>query len=209
MEKYVKLDKKDVVRRYRNLPIYLRLHRRHDVPPAPWPCISWRTRYSTAPNQNRRFYCTDADGYWAIPTSLALEMLEEAEEKGMLDEKYSDRQIRHGGDNNTVIISHHLNLQVDYVIRKEEIDNITTADEKETWGDDPIFLVVEVPDGTWRKIMIVNPKTKDCTFRSTTTSVGYKPVIVEGMCHPWRMDNAMQDASAAMMRQFLQVLREL
>ena len=209
MEKYTKLDIGDVIRRHTNLPIYLRLHRRNDVPPTPWPCISWRTRYSTAPNQNRRFYYTDADRYWAIPSSLALDMLEEAEEKGMLDEKYRDRQVRHGGDNNTVICSHHLNLQVDYVIRKEEINNITAEDEEENWGDDPIFVVVEVPDRTWRKIMIVNPKTKYCTFRSTTKSVDYKPVIAEGMCHPWRMDNAMQDASAAMMKQFLQVLREL
>ena len=209
MEKYTKLDKDDVIRRYRDLPIHLRLHRRNDVPPEPWACMSWRTRYSTAPTQNRRFYYTNANGYWAIPTSLALEMLDEAEEKGMLDEKYCDRQIRHGGDNNSVIVSHDFNLQVNYAIRKREIDNITAQGEEETWGDDPIFVVVEVPDGTWRKIMIVNPETKDCTFRSTTTSVDYKPVILEGMRCPWRMDNAMQDASTATMRLFLQVLREL
>ena len=209
MEKYTRLDKGDVIRRYRNLPINLRLHKRNDVPPTPWPCISWRTRYSTAPDQNRRFYRTDADGYWTFPASVALDMLEEAEERGMLDDKYRDRQVRHGGDNNTVICSHQFNLQVDYKIGKEEITHITTADEEETWGIDPLFVVVEVPDGMWRKIMIVNQKEGLCTFRSTTKDTSYKPTITEGMSAPWRMDNAMQDASAAMMRQFLQVLRGL
>ena len=209
MEKYARLDKKDVIRRHRNLPIHLRLHRRIDVPPTPWPCISWRTRYSTAPNQNRRFYRTHDDGYWTIPISLALEMLEEAEKEGMLDEKYRDSQIRHGGDNNTIICSHQFDLRGDHEVRKGEINIITTENEQGTWGGDPIFIVVEVPDRTWRKAMIINSKTGTCTFRSTTKVGDYAPVIVEGMSNPWRMDNAMQDASVAMMQQFLQVLREI
>ncbi len=209
MEKYTRLDKDDVIRRYGDLPIYLRLHRRNDVPPTPWPCISWRTRYATAPHQNRRFYRAHEDGHWTIPASLALDMLEEAEEEGMLDERYRDSQFRHGGDNNTVICSHQFDLQVDYEIKKGEISTITAENEEGAWGDDPIFIVVEVPDRTWRKIMIVDSKIGNCTFRSTTRNCDYTPVIVEGMCSPWRMDNAMQDASVAMMRQFLQVLRGL
>ena len=205
MEKYTKLDKDDVVRRYGNLPIHLRLHRRSDVPPEPWTCISWRTRYSTAPNQNRRFYYTNANGYWATPTSLALDMLEEAEEKEMLDERYDDPQTRHGGTDNEIIDSRELNLQD----RRNALDSITTENETGDWSLDSVFTIIEVPDGSWRKVMIVDIERGLCTFRSTTTDTLYKPIIRDGMTYPWLMDNAMQDASTAMMREFLRVLREL
>ena len=205
MEKYTKLDKDDVIRRYKGLPIYLRLHTRNDVPPTPWPCISWRTRYSTAPNQNRRFYHTEADGFWAMPVSLALDMLEEAEGNGMLDERYDDPQTRHGGTDNTIIESRISSLQE----RQDDLEFIITENEVGDWGTDPIFITIEVPDGSWRKIMIVDLDRGLCTFRSTTKDLSYKPIIKEGMTYPWMMDNAMQDASTAMMREFLRVLREL
>ena len=54
--------------------------------------------------------------------------------------------------------------------------------------------------------MIVDAAREFCTFRSTTTDVGYMPVIAGPHLNPWRMDNAMQDASTAMTRMFLNVL---
>ena len=167
--------------------------------------LSWRTRYASG-RSNRRFYYTNADGYWRIPVSVALRLLELAERKGLLDEIYDDPQVRHSGSDNNTIDSRQFGTNVQEVRRAfAEI-----ADESEDWGQHPIFIVVEVPDGTWRKIMVVDSKREFCTFRSTTTDglygqLTYRPRLTS----PWVMDNAMQDASAAMMRQFLEVLREI
>ena len=86
-------------------------------------------------------------------------------------------------------------------------DSIICDEGEPEWGDDPLFVVIQVPDGQWRKIMIVDTTREFCTFRSATMDVGYKPVIADPRLQPWRMDNAMQDASTAMIREFLDVLR--
>ena len=130
---------------------------------------------------------------------------EEAEEKGMLDERYDDPQTRHGGTDNEIIDSRELNLQD----RRNALDSITTENETGDWSLDSVFTIIEVPDGSWRKVIIVDIERGLCTFRSTTTDTLYKPIIRDGMTYPWLMDNAMQDASTAMMREFLRVLREL
>lgn len=132
-------------------------------------------------------------------------MLEDAEERGMLDEGYDDPQIRHGGTENTLIESRSLSQ----LERNEEFVLITTDDERGNWGQSPLFIIVEVPDETWRKILLIDTARELCTFRSTTTDTTYRMKRYEGMSHPWLMDRSMQDASAAMMRQFLQVLRGL
>ena len=132
-------------------------------------------------------------------------MLKEAEEKGMLDERYDDPQTRHGGTDNEIIDSRELNLQD----RRNALDSITTENEIGDWSIDSMFTIIEVPDGSWRKVMIVDLERGLCTFRSTTTDTSYKPIIRDGMTYPWLMDNAMQDASTATMREFLRVLREL
>ena len=54
--------------------------------------------------------------------------------------------------------------------------------------------------------MIIDSARKFCTFRSTTTDPVYQPTIADHHLRPWRMDNAMQDASAAMVHTFLSVL---
>ena len=82
------------------------------------------------------------------------------------------------------------------------------ADGGEDWGKYSTFVVVEVPDGTWRKIMIIDSAKMVCTFRSTTTDSEYNLLTRRPhLAPPWIMDNSMQDASTAMMRLFLQVLR--
>ena len=132
-------------------------------------------------------------------------MLEEAEEKEMLDERYDDPQTRHGGAENGIIDSRELNPQV----RRDALDSITTENEIGDWSIDSVFIIIEVPDCSWRKVMIVDQESGLCTFRSTTSDRSYKPIIREGMTYPWLMDNAMQDASTAMMREFIRVLRQL
>ena len=186
------------------LPIYLKLRTRIDVCPS-FPCVSWRTNWPRG-RGNRKTYDTTEDGYWSIPTSVALNVLEEAEERGMLEEEYDDPQIRHDGTNNLVIDSRNLSS----LERLTEFATITAESERGNWGIEPVFLIIEVPDGTWRKIMIVDSLREFCTFRSTTTDSRYgMKSFPEGMTGPWILDRSMQDASSAMMRQFLQVLREL
>ena len=192
-----------ITREYSGIPINLLLQTRNDNPPEPYHCISWRTLYPSG-KSNRRFYRTRGNGCWTIPVSVALSMLEEAEEGGMLDARYDDPQIRHRGTANKIIDSRALSDNE----RKNEFDNIVGEDGEPDWGSDPIFIIVQMPDKTWRKIMIVDTKRGLCTFRSTTTDDSYKPVVLLPQTL-WRMDNAMQDASAAILREFLSVLKEL
>ena len=197
-----------VTGQHAGIPINLLLQIRNDNPPVPYPCLSWRTLYPSG-KSNRRFYRTK-DGCWTIPVSVALSMLEEAEEAGMLDEQHDDPQVRHGGTANEIIDSRTLGDDG----RRNEFDRIAGEDGEPDWGPKPLFIIVQmpdiaqVPDKAWRKIMIVDTKREFCTFRSTTTDDSYKPVVLLPQTH-WRMDNAMQDASAAIMRKFLSVLREL
>ena len=165
--------------------------------------LSWRTRYPSG-RSNRRFYYTHSDGYWRIPITVATDLLELAERRGFLHERYNDPQVRHGGTCDNLIDSRFLDERQ----RRSHFAEI--ADRGEDWGREPIFFIAEVPDGTWRKIMIVDSIEEICTFRSTTTVTQYgqksKRATLSG---EWILDNAMQDASAAMMREFLQVLREI
>ena len=194
------------------LPIYLKLRARNDVsteppdgPPVPYYTLSWRTVWPSGNNVNRRLYRTNTLGYWTLPVSVALKRLEESERRGMLGEEYDDPQTRHGGSDNTPYDSRVLTNGR----RSDEFMLITTDDERANWGRSPVFYILEVPDRTWRKILIVDSSQECCTFRSTTTDARYGMKESRGMPSPWLMDRSMQDASAAMMRQFLQVLREL
>ena len=129
-------------------------------------------------------------------------LMSEAEERGWLDGRYEDLQDRHQGTGNVIFYSRSLNVRD----RRVMLESITCDQGEPDWGDDPMFMVIQVPDKPWRKIMIVDTPREFCTFRSATTCVGYKPVIADPHLCPWRMDNAMQDASAAMIREFLNVL---
>ena len=186
---------------HEGLPIHLKLQERLEVPPEPFYCLTWRTVYARG-RSNRRFYRSRRTGFWTIPVRLASDIMRRAERRGWLDDRYEDRQVRHRGTDNTIIDSRRLGVRE----RRSMFESITSTLGEPTWGNDPLFLVIQVPDGTWRKILIVDATREFCTFRSTTTDVGYMPVIADPHLHPWRMDNAMQDASAAMFRIFLNLL---
>lgn len=192
-----------ITREHNGIPINLLLQTRNDNPPEPYHCLSWRTRYPSG-KSNRRFYRTKGDGCWTIPVSVALSMLREAEETGMLDERYDDPQIRHTGTANKIIDSRTFSASE----RRGEFDNIVDEDGEPDWGSDPIFIIIQMPDRAWRKIMIVDTEREFCTFRSTTIDSSYNLKITLPQTE-WYIDNAMQDASAAILREFLSVLREL
>ena len=57
--------------------------------------------------------------------------------------------------------------------------------------------------------MLIDTERKYCTFRCTTTMPDYKMgIYADRLAIPWRLDNAMQDASPAKIREFLTVLEE-
>ena len=184
------------------LPISLRLQERLDVQPEPFYCFSWRTQYPAGRTNRQRYRLTDG-GCWTVPIRVALHLMSEAEERGWLDGSYEDRQRRHLGTEDEIFHSRALSTRD----RRTMFDSIICDEGEPYWGDDPLFVVIQVPDRQWRKIMIVDTTREFCTFRSATRDVGYRPVIADPHLHPWRMDNAMQDASAAMIREFLDVLR--
>ena len=183
------------------LPVCLRLQVRLDVPPVEYYTLSWRSRYRTSPGQNRRLYETTADGFWTIPTGLAAHILRQASDNGFLDTMYDDPGTRHGGAEDYVVADSRTLTLVD---RHRSMDEITFDDED--WGSAPVFVIAETPDGKWRKIMIVDTNSNVCTFRSMTTDEGYGMKDSRRRNGRWLLDRSMQDASAAVMRQFLAVL---
>ena len=185
------------------LPVKLLLQRVTNRGPFDCICLSWRTPWPSG-LANRRFYDTSQDGFWRIPVSVALELLNLADAEGMLDQHYDDPQVRHGGARNRIIYSRDLDRQ-DY---KREWDSIFHADLDHAWGPDSVFVIIQVPDGTWRKIMIVDTEKAICTFRSTTIDDSYSSnmKLTGGLTPPWQLDRSMQDASSAMMRKFRQAL---
>ena len=183
------------------IPIHLKLQLRLND----YHCLSWRTLYPRG-RTNRQRYRLDETGIWSIPVHIASYLMWQAEDCGMLDTGYDDPQDRHDGPENDIIDSRTLGISE----RLDMFDAITCDQGEPDWGDDPVFVVAEVPDGTWRKIMIVDTQRELCTFRSTTSDPSYPgATVTDGMTPPWRLDNNMQDASAAMIREFRTVLREL
>ena len=87
---------------------------------------------------------------------------------------------------------------------RRSLDAITFDDED--WGLAPVFVIAETPDGEWRKIMIVDTSNNIYTFRSMTTDEGYGMIDTRRRNGNWYLDRSMQDASAAVMRQFFAVL---
>ena len=179
-----------VTREHNGIPISLLLQTRNDNPPESYYCLSWRTLLPNA-GKNRRFYRLREDGCWTIPPSVALMLLESADEAGMLDEDYDDPQIRHEGMANRIMDSRKLG----YRERENTLNSIVGDAGEPGLGHEPLFTIIQVRDKTWHKIMIVDTRRKICTFRSTTTDDSYKPAILLPRTH-WRMDNAMQDASS-------------
>ena len=186
------------------LPVNLVLQWRLNVPPRRYKTLSWRTLLPSG-KSNRRFYLSPKHGLWTVPVKVALRLLLKAQRRGMLNAMHDDRQTRVGGPHNEVIDSRALGR----LDRQTVLKSITLHHGEPNWGDDPAFIVVEVPDGTWRKIVIVDTPRRFCTFRSATTDTDYGQKVVGRMDDPWMLDNSMQDAGVAMMRAFLEFLEDL
>lgn len=183
--------------------IKLKAQRRLDIPPVPFHTMSWRTFYKGT-RKNRRFYWKSEGSCWTLSVPLATNLLERAEEKGFLDAKYDDPYLRCGGGAASFVQSAELGEPE----RAQMWAEMTLAGREPDWGRDPVFVVGSEYGGTWRKILIVDSTRSFATFRSCTTSPAYSmAVALPGS--PWRMDNAMQDASTAIMRRLLSVLRRL
>ena len=168
---------------------------------ASWWVLSWRTRYS--PNgTNRRFYFTRKDGVWTIPAARALEMMEEAESEGALDQEYLDLD-RHAGFTCDPLVS----TRKSSADRKRELDSFTGSEED--WGPDPFFVVNSDPNKNWKKVLIVNTDDGTATFRSITKDPDYRPKKVLRLGADWWLDNSMMDANVQQMRVFYSNLRDL
>ena len=204
MNPYTEIRRVTVI--HEGLPVHFILQTRHFVCPVDFFCLSWRTLLPDG-SQNRRFYYDrkHGTGIWRLPVPIALRLLELADSEGILDEEFDDLQERCGGIDNTIIDSQSLSRQE----RERGFASIVNVNREPDWGSDPLFIIIEVPDGTWRKIMIVDSDRATCTFRSTTTDPSYRQGVADGMIPPWRLDNAMQDASRMMMREFQRVLLAL
>lgn len=79
----------------------------------------------------------------------------------------------------------------------------------ESWGDDPFFVVLNDPHGSWRKILLVNRETGIATFRSTTTDASYMPRKTMRPGSAWFLDNSMQDTNVQQAQVLLTQLRRI
>ena len=193
---------------HNGIPVELKLQMRLDQPPVPYYCLSWRTRYVSTPAKSRRFYSSVDAGFWTIPVPVALSVLRQAESRGMLSFRYDDLRLRDGSRWNAIIDSRKL----ESTQLQQARNTIICSKGEPHWGACPLFLIShDKGDGwDWRDIMIVDTEWKFCTFRCTTTDVGYRMgIFSERLDGPWRLDNALQDASADSMREFLRTLEEI
>ena len=157
----------------------------------PWWTLSWRTKYS-ANGSNRRFYLTK-DGCWTIPATVALEMIDEMESLGGLDEGYFDHRRRPSFE--TLISS-----EMTAAEKADALDGITGPDED--WGADPFFVINFDPNDQWKKVLIINTDNDIATFRSITENPDYMPKKVLRPDTDWWLDNSMMDANVQQMRAF-------
>lgn len=190
------------------IEVSLRLHQRTNSAPGSavsgsmtWWAVSWRTRLRPG-GPNRRFYMYEGLP-WSIPTSLAVDMMEEMESRGGLDDRYL---LNWPGDHQ------------DAVFRSSEPDpdphrvlqEITLPSE--SWGD-PSWLVWQNrpqpsnPASMWRKCLLVDSRNGVATFRSTTTDWTYKQRKEMRPGAMWFLDNSMPDLSVEQVRVMLEYVR--
>jgi hypothetical protein len=188
----------EVTRMLEGIPITLALQERTSgAAEECWWTLSWRTKYAQG-GPNRRFYSTK-DGCWTIPAALALEMIEEMETRGGLDEKYFDLRRR---PNFESVVSSKISLEE----REAALSKITGPDED--WGASPFFVIASDPNGQWKKVLIVNTDNGVATFRSITENAEYMPKKVLRPDEGWWLDNSMMDANVQQMRVFYSNLRD-
>jgi hypothetical protein len=188
----------EVTRMLEGIPITLALQERTSgSTDEHWWTLSWRTKYAQG-GPNRRFYTTK-DGFWTIPAALALEMIEEMEALGGLDEKYIDSSRR-------PIFDSLVSSKMPLVERAAALSKVTGPEED--WGKSPFFVIASDPNGQWKKVLIVNTDTDVATFRSITENAEYMPKKVLRPDEGWWLDNSMMDANVQQMRAFYSSLRD-
>ena len=191
------------------IPVSLILQKRLDSHPELYYCLSWRTRYQSSPTKSRRFYSSREYGFWKLRVETALDLMRKARDKGMLDSRFDDdNPLRDGGLLWRVGIDSRKITECD---RRNEAAAIICQTGDHEWGIDPVFVIrhSETGRGSWREVMLIDTEGKYCTFRCTTTMHDYKMgIYADRLARPWRLDNALQDASTASMREFLTVLEE-
>jgi len=160
--------------------------------------VSWRTRLKPG-GSNRRFYFTKEKA-WTLDATLALDMLQDLEKNGGLNDKYFDLKRR---PNFSTIVSNELPDDK----RLSLYNEITLADEQ--WGATPFFIVLEQREDGWRKILIVNRETGEATFRSTTRREEYMPRKTIRDDSEWYLDNSMQDTNVQQAKVFIEHLRTI
>ena len=191
------------------IPVSLILQKRLDTHPEVYYCLSWRTRYQSYPTKSRRFYSSREHGFWKLRVETALDLMRKASDKGMLDSRFDDDSpLRDGGLLWRVGIDSREITEFD---PGNEAASIICQTGDHEWGTDRVFVIRhrETGRGSWREVMLIDTERKYCTFRCTTTMLDYKMgIYADRLASPWRLDNAMQDASAATIREFLTVLEE-
>jgi hypothetical protein len=161
-----------------------------------WNVVSWRTRLGPG-GHNRRFYVTDGKA-WSLEARTALDMLSKLEQMSGLEQQYVDLERNPEFE---VTVSDDVNTTQ----RSTLLNEITMLDE--SWGEDPLFVVLSDPREGWRKILLVNRETGIATFRSTTTDQSYMPRKTLRPGATWYLDNSMQDTNVQQARVLLSELR--
>lgn len=169
--------------------------------------MSWRTTFidKGGRDRNRRFYRMGGI-FWSMDIAIALSLVIEMDEIQGLTSKYDDP--RRSAENENYLVS----SEMDSSDTINYLDQITAVGEE--WGENFFFVIDEESgdtegSGLWRKIMLADLDKRIVTFRSTTTSISYRPAIDMGKPGlGWKMDGAMMDCSVQALRVFLNELRK-
>lgn len=181
----------EVTRVLKGIPVKLALQERTSTRvEKPWWTLSWRTKYS-ADGSNRRFYVT-SDGCWTIPATVGLEMIDEMESLGGLDEEYFDYRRRS--------FETRVSAKMTASEMADALEGITGPDED--WGADPFFVINGDPNDQWQKVLIINTENNIATFRSITRNPAYMQKKVLRAKADWWLANSMMDANVQQMRVF-------
>jgi hypothetical protein len=142
----------EVERIIEGIPVKLALQQRTSASvDHSWWTLSWRTKYSSD-GSNRRFYLTK-NGCWTIPAMVALNMMEEMDALGGMNEQYFDHRGRPYFE--TLVSSEMLPEQ-----KTEALSKVTGPDED--WGENPFVVITYDPNKNWKKVMIVNTDIATC-----------------------------------------------
>jgi len=195
---YKKIDEVELIDN-NGLSVKLRLNSRWSENQAEWTPICWRTVRPISGTNRQRYKLGDGS-FWHITVDLAIELMELALHKGLLDTRYDDKYDRLGGGNFTYS---------EYSLKNnmKEFLEICLPGEEKKWPQDTIFLIAEEPKGYWRKVMIASKQKNKVTFRSLTRCSSYRLKVKLANNTDWDLDNSMMDCDTAVMRKFYSSLK--